>query len=105
MIFATPCQIDAVCLLMSDKKFKTQSLLYFSNIINNQELECDFRYKTILSLETKDIKNKNFFLQHSMIIFISNTKNRTLYRIPLRTIFNTKKLKLTKMNYLISNLF
>jgi hypothetical protein len=78
---ATPCQIDAVCLLMNHKKYKNQSLQYFCSIINNHDLECDYRYKTILSLENLEIPDKKFFLQHSAIEFFNNQKNRTLYRI------------------------
>ena len=58
---ATPCKIDAVCLLMVHKSYKIQSKELFCKIINNQDLECDYRYKTILSLENKDIKNKSYF--------------------------------------------
>lgn len=78
---ATPCQIDAVCLLMNNKKYMNESLKYFCNIINNPDLECDYRYKTILSLENKEITEKKFFIKHSTIEFFDNKKNRTLYRI------------------------
>ena len=78
---ATPCQIDAVCLLMTHKKYKDQSLKYFCDIINNPDLENDYRYKTILSLENKDIPEKKFFLQRAATEFFDNKKNRTLYRI------------------------
>jgi hypothetical protein len=66
---------------MNHKKYKNQSLIYFCNIINNPSLECDYRYKTILSLENKDIPEKKFFLQQSVIEFFNNNKNKTMYRI------------------------
>jgi hypothetical protein len=78
---ATPCQIEAVCLLMLHKTYRIRSLDYFCNIINNQELDCDYRYKTILSLENKDIKDRSFFIEKSIIEFLHNEQNRTLYRI------------------------
>ena len=78
---ATPCQIDAVCMLMTCSKYKNESLEYFSYIINNPSLECDYRYKTVLSLENKEIKKVKFFIRESMITFINNTKNMTRYRI------------------------
>jgi hypothetical protein len=78
---ATPCKIDAVCLLMLHKKYKTQSRLYFCNIINNMELDCDYRYKTILSLENKDKIDKDYFLKESSFEFFYNKGNRTMYRI------------------------
>jgi hypothetical protein len=78
---ATPCKIDAICLLMVNKKYKQQSRDYFCAIINNRDLECDFRYKTILSLENKEIPNKSYFMYESVFEFFNNTFNRTLYRI------------------------
>lgn len=78
---ATPCKIDAVCLLMLYNKYKQQSRDYFVTIINNMNLDCDFRYKTILSLENKDIPNKNYFIHESIVEFFNNTFNRTMYRI------------------------
>ena len=78
---ATPCKIEVVCLLMMHKKYKQQSRDYFVTIINNMNLDCDFRYKTILSLENKDIPNKNYFINESIVEFFNNTFNRTMYRI------------------------
>lgn len=77
----TPCKIEAVCVLMKSKTHKKQSLEYFSIIINNVDIECDFRYKTILSLENKDINDKIWFIKYSAMDFFYNNKNRTLYRI------------------------
>jgi hypothetical protein len=78
---ATPCQIEAICLLMCHKKFKTKSKDYFCAITNNQEIDCDYRYKTILSVESKDIKNGTYFIKEAAMNFFENKANRTLYRI------------------------
>lgn len=78
---ATPCQIDAICLLMTNKKYKQQSRDYFCIIINDEKLECDYRYKTILSLEKKEIPNYIYFLAEASLEFFNKRKNRTLYRI------------------------
>lgn len=78
---ATPCQIEAICLLMCHKKFKTQSKKYLCNLIDNHKLDCDYRYKAILSIETKHIKNKEYFIKEASMTFFKNKKNRTLYRI------------------------
>jgi hypothetical protein len=78
---ATPCQIDVICLLMLHAVYKKQSLQYFCGIINNSKLECDYRYKTILSLENKDIPTREFFLKESISKFFENNENKTLYRI------------------------
>ena len=52
---ATPCKIDAIYLLMVNEKFKEESLEYLCNIINDNVLDCDYRYKIILSLENREI--------------------------------------------------
>ena len=78
---ATPCQIEAVCLLMEHTDYKTQSKQYFCNIINNEKLECDYRYKTILSLENKNILDYLDFLSHAALEFFNKKTNRTFYRI------------------------
>jgi hypothetical protein len=78
---ATPCQIEAVCLLMVHKDYKTQSKKYFCNIINNETLDCDYRYKTILSLENKDIPDYLDFLSNAALEFFYKKTNRTFYRI------------------------
>lgn len=78
---ATPCKIDAICLLMCHKSYKINARNYFCIIINNQELECDYRYKTILSLENKKLDEQDYFIHESMLEFFCNNSNRTLYRI------------------------
>lgn len=77
----TPCRIEAVRVLMKHKKYKLQSRNYFCDIINDLKIECDYRYKSILSLENTKIINKNYFLKESCLEFFNNTENRTLYRI------------------------
>lgn len=78
---ATPCQIDAVCLLMRHKKFKTKAKNYLCVITNDQDIDCDYRYKTILSIEGKGIKNCQYFIKEVTMTFFDNPGNRTLYRI------------------------
>ena len=78
---ATPCQIEAVCLLMEHSNFKTESKQYFCNIINDEKLECDYRYKTILSLENKNISDYLDFLAYTALKFFYKKTNRTFYRI------------------------
>ena len=47
----TPVQVDTVKILFNSVEYRSNGLLYFVNIINNQDIDCDFRYKTILGLE------------------------------------------------------
>ena len=76
----TPCQIESIHLLMKIEKYKEQSNSYFINIINDEKINCDYRYKTILSLEKKDILDNKFFIKNACIEFLNN-KNMTMYRI------------------------
>lgn len=78
---ATPRQIESICTLMLCSKYKLESLSYFSSIINDSDIDCDYRYKTILSLENKKINNFNFFIKESMTRFINKNENMTFYRI------------------------
>jgi hypothetical protein len=76
-----PCQIESIHLIMKVEKYKKQTNLYFIDIINNQKIDCDYRYKTILSLEKKDILEYKFFIKNACIEFLNNTNNMTMYRI------------------------
>ena len=79
---ATPCKIDAVCLLMKSDVYKIECRNYFCSIINDSNIECNFRYKTILSLEKKTyIKNKDFYLKESCIEFLDKHTNLITHRI------------------------
>ena len=77
----TPCQIESIHLLMKVEKYKEQSNSYFINIINDEKINCDYRYKTILSLEKKDILDNKFFIKNACIEFLNNKNNMTMYRI------------------------
>ena len=79
--FATPCRVDAVCLLMHNDDYKDNTAEYFTKIINDQKIECDYRYKTILSLDKKNIKSYKFYSQYALIEFLYYPKNMTMYRI------------------------
>lgn len=76
-----PCQIDAICILMRIDDYKYNSNKYFILLINDLSIGCDYRYKTILSLEKKDIKDYKFFIKNACLEFLNNDKNMTMYRI------------------------
>jgi hypothetical protein len=89
----TPCQIEIVKILMEKKEYKKQALGYFINIINNQSIACDYRYKSILSLENlENVKNKKILIKHATLSFFNNSLNRTLYRILAGQMLMQKKL-------------
>lgn len=47
----TPCRFEAICLLMKSEKHTTNVHAYFREFIRDPNIDCDFRYKSILSLE------------------------------------------------------
>jgi hypothetical protein len=77
----TPSKIKSIVLLMNSEDYKMESLEYFKIIISNKILDCDFRYKTILSLENEEKIDKHFFLEETMTCFFNNVLNFTMYRI------------------------
>ena len=80
--FPTPCRIEAIVTLMENKTYKNQANIYFKNVINDLTIDCDYRYKSILSLEKKsNIEDRQFFITEACLEFLNNISNRTMYRI------------------------
>ena len=75
-----PCKIEIICLLMVCEDYKNETDLYFRNLINDLSIDCDFRYKTILSLEKKE-DNFKFFTKNACFEFLKNVGNYTMNRI------------------------
>jgi hypothetical protein len=79
---STPCRIVAVCTLMRSEKYKKSADNYFREIIKDKKIDCDFRYKTILSLEKDtNIIDTKFFLKNAFLDFLRDSENMTMYRI------------------------
>ena len=76
-----PCKIEAIKNLMYSSHHKDVANNHFCDVINNINIECDFRYKTILSLEHTDVPNPNYFIKNAAILFLNNENNWTPYRI------------------------
>lgn len=77
----TPCMIEAIAMLMETDEYKDNCNRYLLELINNNKINSDFRYKMILSLENKNIKNKLFYLTNAFSEFINNENNILNYRI------------------------
>jgi hypothetical protein len=77
----TPCKINVICELMKSVEHIHQSLKYFKDIISDVKIECDYRYKTVLLLENKNIITPEFFIRESFLHFLYNDSNYTMYRI------------------------
>ena len=78
---ATPYKIDVICSLMENEKYKEESSRYFIKIIDDNGIDCDYRYKSILSLERKKIRDVKFHLYKSLLSFMRNKNNLMMYRI------------------------
>jgi hypothetical protein len=77
-----PVKVEMVILLMSNKSYKKQSRNYFCEVVNDDNIECDYRYKTILSLEhlVKPEKRSLYFIKEACLEFLDH-KNPTRYRV------------------------
>lgn len=78
---ATPYKIDVICSLMENEKYKEESSLYFIKVIDDNRIDCDYRYKSILSLERKKMSDVKFHLYKSLLSFLRNRINLMMYRI------------------------
>lgn len=78
---ATPYKIDVICSLMENEQYKEESSLYFIKVIDDNRIDCDYRYKSILSLERKKIRDVKFHLYKSLLSFLRNRNNLMMYRI------------------------
>lgn len=50
-VMPTPCRVEAICLLMKHVEHKDIANSCFKELINDNKIDCDFRYKTLLDLE------------------------------------------------------
>ena len=78
---STPYIIDTLCILIKSEKYNKECDIYFRNIINDNKIDCDYRYKNILSLEKKNIPSFKFFITNACLDFLKNNKNMIMYRI------------------------
>lgn len=78
----TLLKVSTISLLMTSDEYKTEALSYFFTIINNPNLDCSYRYKTVLSLERNDnILNKDFYIYKSCLEFSRKTFNDIMHRL------------------------
>lgn len=83
----TPYKIDFVKMLMTSESHKEKALEYFLEIINDQKIDCDFRFKAIVNIESMGNETRpnsnllDFYLTNSLISFLRLKSNMTFYRI------------------------
>lgn len=75
----TPYRIDFVKILMKNEKYKDKAKEYFCEIINDNNIDCNYRYKTILSLEKE--QNMVYFIETACFAFLQNNTNLIRLRI------------------------
>ena len=73
--------IDLIYTLLETNNYDDDGSLYFYEIIENINLDSDYRYKKILMLENKNIIQKKKIIKESCLLFLCNIKNITMYRI------------------------
>lgn len=68
----TPCRIEAIIALLELELYPKEVNDYFIALVNDQKIECEFRYRTIISLEKKSLeyyKNtlNNYFVDKDFV--------------------------------------
>jgi len=74
----TPYKVDFIKLLMMNENYKIQAKNHFCDIIDDININCEYRYKIILDLERPQYI---YFIKQGLLHFLKNSKNMTLYRI------------------------
>lgn len=75
---STPIKVEMIHRLMKSPDFRDESLSHFYPIINDTKLNCEYRYKIILSLESNP---DTYFLTESCKVFARNPNNNPRLRI------------------------
>ena len=77
----TPMKIEIIHTLMKKDEYKKECEKYFLEVLNDNNLETEYKYKCILSLDNIQILNKEYFIKSFMSNFIRNINNNIYYRI------------------------
>ncbi len=74
----TPCRTEIICLLMKSEDYRDNSAIYFADFLKDDSIECEYRYKTILSLEKLDLEE---YIINAQKVFLMHPTNFTYYKI------------------------
>ena len=77
---STLYKIDIIKILMKNDEYNENSKKYFCEIINDQKISCDYRFKTIFGLENSE-KDLNYFIKEGLLYFFFEEKNEIKLRI------------------------
>lgn len=76
-----PCKILAIIFLSKCNDMYIETLDHFYDIINDNHIECEFKYKMINSLEKVHSLDKSTFIYKLLIYFSNHTNMFTTYKI------------------------
>jgi hypothetical protein len=76
-----PCKILAIVFLSKCSELLDDCIKHFKSILTNNFIECDFKYKMILSIENVHKLNKKTIIYPLLQIFALHPINFTTYRI------------------------
>lgn len=74
----TPCRIEVICILMKSDDYKDNAARYFNDFLIDDEIDCGFRYKTILSLEKMGLED---YIHNAQKVFLLHPTNLVYYKI------------------------
>ena len=80
--FPTPLQLDIIKILMETELYYNRTIKILVGIITNPNLECEYRYKSLLGIQ-RDTTKKYIpkYLNEAYFEFIKNDRTYTRYRI------------------------
>ena len=65
---SSPCKVEAIYLLMSFTEHKDRANTYFHEFINDNNIDCEFRYRSIINLEN----NAHVFLKDKLLTLFTD---------------------------------
>lgn len=93
---STPCRVEAIIRLMGSENYKINANSYFKEFVRDENIDCDFKYKSILSLEnvSADIIRKKIFPLFSDKNFVKSIYEN--FSVRIGKIFPKMKPKMTE---------
>lgn len=80
--FPTPLRLDIIRILMETDIYYESTLSLLIDIINDKNLECEYRYKCLLSIQSDKTRSYiSRYLDDAYLSFVKNGSTYTRYRI------------------------
>lgn len=80
---STTVKLNAIIVLMHYESYKDQAMSHFSILLNSTKLDCDYRYKMLLTLENRvtPYSLMLWYMSQGCTMFLMQDRNMTMYRI------------------------